>query len=96
MLHPHKTQIKFPKILGFLFICVGILIGYSAVEVILDSNATILVNDVIRKDMEAKLIGLFLPIIIIAVGLFLSFSTGDTLKSFNRLRDDIYSGISGK
>jgi hypothetical protein len=96
MLHPSKTHIKFPKVLGFLFVCVGFLIGYSVVEVILDPNATVLVNDVVRKDMEAKVIGLFLPVILIIVGLCLSLSTGNSLKSFNKLRDEIYSSISGK
>jgi hypothetical protein len=91
-----KNHIKFPKVLGFLFVCIGIVLGYSAVEVILDPNATILVNDVIRKDMEAKVIGLLVPVICIIVGLFLSLSTGNTLKGFNKLRDEINSGLSGK
>jgi heme/copper-type cytochrome/quinol oxidase subunit 2 len=91
-----KNHIKFPKVLGFIFVCIGILMGYSAVEVILDPNATILVNDMIRKDMEAKIIGLLIPVIFIVVGLVLSFSTGNTLKGFNKLRDEINSGLSGK
>jgi hypothetical protein len=96
MLVPLRINIKFPKILGFLLVCFGLILGYSAFEVILDPNATVVVNDVVRSDMEAKIFALIIPALLITVGTVLNFSAGNTLSGFSKLRDEIYSGIFGK
>jgi uncharacterized membrane protein len=96
MFIPLRANLKFPQIIGFVFVCIGILIGYPAIEVIFEPNATVVVNDEIRQDMEAKVFALLVPILLIVVGVVLSSSKGNTLSSFNKLRDEIYSGIFGK
>jgi len=49
-----------------------------------------------RQDMEAKIFALLIPILLIVVGVVLSLSKGNAISSFNKLRDEIYSGIFGK
>jgi hypothetical protein len=96
MLVPLRNNIKFSKLIGYVFVCFGLILGYSAVEVILDPNATVLVNDVVRKDMEAKIFALLIPALLITIGSVMSLSKGNTLSGFNKLRDEMYSGIFGK
>jgi len=96
MFKPQRTHLKFPKIIGFVFVCIGVLIGYPALEVVLDPNATVIVNGIERQDMEAKIFALLIPILLIIVGIVLSLSNGSSISSFNKLRDEIYSGIFGK
>ncbi|MEP2653763.1 MAG: hypothetical protein ABJH06_17430 [Paraglaciecola sp.] len=96
MFKPQRAHLKFPKVIGFVFICIGILIGYPALEVVLDSNATVVVNGIERQDMEAKIFALFIPILLIILGGVFSLSNGSFNSSFNKLRDEIYSGIFGK
>ena len=96
MFVPLRTNLKFSKIIGFVLVCIGILIGYPALEVVLDPNATVVVNGVAIQDMEAKIFALLIPILLIVVGVVLSLSKGNAISSFNKLRDEIYSGIFGK
>jgi hypothetical protein len=56
----------------------------------------VIVNDIARQDMEAQIFSLLVPILLIVVGVVLSSSKGNAILIFNKLRDEIYSGIFGK
>lgn len=84
------------RVIGFVFICGGLIMGYSALETMLDPNATVMLNGVSRSDLEAKLSLLVAPCIITAVGIWLCFSNEKSLTNLHKVRESFWSIFHGK
>jgi hypothetical protein len=84
------------RIIGFIFICVGLIMGYSAIQTMLDPNASVILNGVSRNDAEAKLTSLFVPCIITVVGFWLYLSKGKSLTNLHKAREAFWSNFYGK
>ncbi|WP_462158269.1 hypothetical protein [Pseudoalteromonas sp. GB56] len=83
-------------LIGVLFICVGVLLGYSAFEALFDPGVTINLNGVERNDAEAKMFSLILPLILIFAGAALCISKGENLTSLHKARETFWSIFHGK
>ncbi len=84
------------RLIGVLFICVGVLLGYSAFEALFDPSVTINLNGVERNDAEAKMFSLILPLILIFAGAVLCISKGENLTSLHKARETFWSIFHGK
>jgi hypothetical protein len=91
MFLPVDIYKKTLRILGFIFICVGLLFGYTALQAILDPNVTINLNGIVRKGIEAKMANLILPIIFVLIGLLLCLAKGETLANVHKIRESFWS-----
>jgi hypothetical protein len=84
------------RIVGFIFICTGCLMGYSAFEAMLDPNIYVVLNGLSRNDVEAKLMGLFIPCIITFVGFWLCLSKDKSFVNLHKIRKSFWSVFHGK
>jgi hypothetical protein len=89
----HKNILR---IIGFIFICVGLIMSYSAIQTVLDANVSIILNGVSRNDAEAKLTDLFIPCIITVFGFCLCLSKGKSLDNLHKARESFWSIFHGK
>ncbi|WNC67829.1 hypothetical protein RI845_15035 [Thalassotalea nanhaiensis] len=84
------------RVVGLIFICIGLVMGYSAIEAMLNPNVSVVLNGVSRNDTEAKLFGLFIPCIITVVGFWLCLSKGQSLTNLHKVRESFWSIFHGK
>jgi hypothetical protein len=70
--------------------------GYSAIESMQDKTVNVVLNGVSRNDILAKLMGLFIPFILISVGLWLTMTKSKTLINVHKIREQFWDIFHGK
>ena len=79
------------RLIGVVFICLGVLLGYSAFEALFDPSVKINLNGAEQNEPEAKMFSLILPLILILAGAVLCTSKGENLTSLHKARETFWS-----
>ncbi|MEP7706850.1 hypothetical protein [Paraglaciecola sp. 25GB23A] len=93
---PFSTFLFLTRLVGLCFIGVGLVFGYTAVELLLDPEATVIVNGIERNDREAKGTFLFIPIILTGVGFTLCKIKPKSWHKYRQARSSFWSFFHGK
>ena len=79
------------RLIGVVFICLGVFLGYSAFEALFDPSVRINLNGAEQNAPEAKMFSLILPLILILAGAVLCTSKGENLTSLHKARETFWS-----
>ncbi len=81
----------FLKFFGYLCIFLGLAIGYDVIQSIDEPHFFIVINGVKRADLEAKMLSLAMPVLLIFVGFLLSLITKKDVEAISNAREKFWS-----
>ena len=87
----NNAKYKYLKFFGALCIAFGVISGFDALSVFNDPNITVNVNGVDRTDVEAKLLVLFYPVLMIVIGIVLNLISYQDVSKINKARNTFWS-----
>jgi len=79
-------RVLITKFVGLIFIFVGLILAYDAIQLFNDDSVSVVLNGGERNDKEAKLSLLFMPATLIIVGILVQKISTGTFSVIRKMR----------